>query len=162
MQIRRVRPEEFERVGDLLIAAYAPSGLGPADAYNDTLRDVATRDHAAEVWVACEGPEILGRVTWCPPGSSLREISGPQEAEFRMMGVAPAAQGRGIGRALVEWVIARAAAEGRTRLVLSSAGWMHAAHRLYHSCGFERTPGRDWSPRPDIALITYARTNTVG
>jgi hypothetical protein len=33
---------------------------------------------------------------------------------------------------------------------------MEAAHRLYRRMGFTRTPERDWSPRPDVPLVTFA------
>ena len=44
---------------------------------------------------------------------------------------------------------------GCTALVLSSAAWMTAAHRLYQRLGFRHTPERDWQPRADVHLTTY-------
>jgi ribosomal protein S18 acetylase RimI-like enzyme len=99
----------------------------------------------------------LGTVTFVSgEGSYSREIAGDGEAEFRMLAVAPEAQGRGVGRALVEECLRRAQALGADRLVLSSGEWMTTAHRLYESCGFRRTPERDWEPAPQVRLITYA------
>jgi ribosomal protein S18 acetylase RimI-like enzyme len=99
---------------------------------------------------------VLGCVTYVPgPGTPLSELAGPDEAEFRMLGVAPDAQGRGVGEALVRACIARARAEGRVRLVLSTTDPMEAAQRLYARLGFRRAPSRDWEPVPGVRLIVY-------
>ena len=57
----------------------------------------------------------------------------PGEAHLRMLGVAPAAQGRGAGRALLEGAAALARAAGKTRLTLGTLPEMTAARRLYDS-----------------------------
>lgn len=142
-------------MGEILTAAYAPSGLTRSDPYWTALRDVAGRARAAEVWVAADPAGIAGTVTWAPPGSPEREIAVSDEAEFRMLAVDPEGQHRGTGRALVQAVIDRAAADGFGSVVLSSAPWMTAAHQLYERLGFVRTPARDWRPRPDLTLRTY-------
>jgi ribosomal protein S18 acetylase RimI-like enzyme len=84
-----------------------------------------------------------------------REISGPDEGEFRMLAVDPAAQGRGVGRALVEASVDVICAAGRERVVISSATDMTSAHRLYERLGFTRAPARDWRPAPDVQLRVY-------
>lgn len=150
-----MRAAEYAVTGGIAVQAYAPSGMAPDDPYFDVLRDIADRNAAAEVWVAVDDGAIVGTVTWCPTGSPYGEIAAAGEAEFRMLAVAPQVQGRGVGRALVLACIDRARAEGATAVVLSSATWMTAAHRLYESLGFSRDPSRDWSPRPDIDLLAY-------
>lgn len=158
LTLRRVELADHRAVGELLAAAYAPSGMHTDDPYYERLRDVAARDTEAEVWVAAdESGEVVGTVTWCPTGSPLREIAADDEAEFRMLAVAPDHQGRGIASAMVHWVIDRASAEGLAAVVLCSAEWMTTAHRLYEREGFFRIPSRDWSPRPDVHLLAYAR-----
>ena len=72
-----------------------------------------------------------------------------------MLAVAPEAQGRGVGEALVRACIDQARADGRERLLLHTTSWMPAAHRLYARLGFERDPARDWSPIPEVPLIAY-------
>src|SRR5215207_1753306 len=44
---------------------------------------------------------------------------------------------------------------GRTRVVISSASDMVAAHRLYERLGFTRAPERDWRPIPEVQLRVY-------
>jgi ribosomal protein S18 acetylase RimI-like enzyme len=128
----------------------------PIGDYADVLRDVATRDAAAQVLVAVDSAgEVLGSVTNVPDGGPYGEIAAPGEAEFRMLAVDPAAQGRGVGTALVRACIDDAILRGRTRLVLSSGTWMTTAHRMYERLGFLRAPERDWTPVPGVDLTAY-------
>lgn len=158
LRLRRVRPEELEEVGAITVAAYAPFTRGPGDPYVARLADAAARDRDAEVWVAVDAQgTLLGSVTHCPPGSPWRELAFEDEGEFRMLSVAPAAQGRGAGEALVRHCLERSGAEGRRAVVLSSLPGMTAAHRLYGRLGFERTPERDWEPVPGVPLIGFRR-----
>jgi ribosomal protein S18 acetylase RimI-like enzyme len=98
---------------------------------------------------------VLGSVTYARHGSPLAEISSPQEAEFRMLGVDPSAQGRGAGRALVSGCLALARRDGARRLVLSTQARSTVAHRLYEQLGFTRSPDRDWAPAPGVDLMVY-------
>lgn len=155
IEVTRATPEQYPDIAALCVRAYLLSGLPSDHSYYARLKDTERRDAEAEVWVAVEHGRVLGTLTWCPPGSAWREIGAPNEAEFRMLAVDPTEQGRGTGRALVDACIDRARAEGMTALVLSSAGWMSAAHHLYERMGFVRTPERDWSPSEGIELRTY-------
>lgn len=155
MQIRLARPEELARVGEITETAYAAFTLGPADPYIAKLRDAASRSTEAELWVAEDSGAILGNVTWCPNGSLWREISRPDEGEFRMLAVAPQAQGRGVGAALARHCIHLSRAAGHRGVVLSSLEDMSAAHRLYGRLGFVRSAERDWSPAPGVQLIAF-------
>jgi GNAT superfamily N-acetyltransferase len=124
--------------------------------YPALLRDVASRAAASTVVVAVEGDQILGTVTYAGPGSSYAETAkGADEAGFRMLVVDPAARGRGVGQALVDWCAAHARSQGVRVLRLSTQREMTAAGRLYQRLGFVRTPDLDWVPEPGIALITY-------
>ena len=156
VRVRRVRPEEYGRVGEITVAAYAPFTRGPGDPYVARLADTAARDRDAEVWVAVDdADEVLGSVTLCPPGSPWREVSVEGEGEFRMLSVDPGAQGRGVGGALVRLCIDTARRTGQRAVALSSLTDMAAAHRLYGRLGFERTPDRDWQPVPGVHLIGF-------
>ncbi len=159
VDLRRARPDEYDAIGALTVAAYEPFLLGPDDDYRTRLTDVAGRDRDAEVWVAAEdGPSgvvVLGNVTLCPPGSPWCELARDGEGEFRMLAVAPAAQGRGVGAALAGLVVDRFRAEGARGVVLSSLTGMAGAHRLYERLGFTRAAARDWSPVPGVDLVAY-------
>jgi ribosomal protein S18 acetylase RimI-like enzyme len=160
--VRRAEPAELAAVGELAVAAYRADGLisrsdRSEDHYAPILRDAATRDVEAEVWVAVDNADqLLGTVTWCPPGSSWREVAKrSDEGEFRMLAVPPAARRCGVARALVEACLTRARADGMRAVVLSSLPEMTAAHRLYRELGFVRTPEFDHRPIPDVQLWTF-------
>lgn len=163
LAIRRVRPEEYDDAGDLIVASYGhndylvlPDGRYDDD-YAAELHAVDRRDRDAEVWVVLDGDEILGCVTWCPIGSSYREVSvADDQAEFRGLAVAPAARGRGAGRAIVQWCLRRARDEFFTEVVICSLPEMQPAHRLYESLGFTRRPDLDWSPIKGVVLWGFS------
>jgi len=157
MRIRRARGDDIAAVGEVTVAAYAAFTAGDADGYVQHLRDAASRDREAELWVATpdDSDEILGTVTITPSGSPWREIARDGEGEFRMLAVAPAAQGQGVGTALVDLVLDRFRADGARAVVMSTLPVMMAAHRIYERAGFVRDPERDWSPLPGVDLISY-------
>ncbi len=157
MHLRRARPEDYVAIGDVTLAAYEPL-LGSAEAsYAERLRNAEARDHEAELWVAVapDDREVLGTVTLCREGSPWREIGFADEGEFRMLAVAPHAQGQGVGEALARHVIDRFREEGAVAVVLSSTPLMDAAHRLYERLGFGRCPERDWEPLPGVELLAF-------
>lgn len=160
MRIRLAEPADLAAVGEVTVAAYAPFTLGPDDPYVAKLRDARARAAEADLWVAVpdDSEEVLGSVTTCPPGSPWRELAGEGEGEFRMLSVAPPAQGRGVGDALVRHVLDHFRAAGAHAVVLSSLVEMTAAHRLYARHGFTRLPERDWDPVPDVHCIAFRRT----
>jgi predicted N-acetyltransferase YhbS len=154
--VRQARPEELTTAGEVVLQAYLADGFLTADdPYSDHLRDAPGRARDSVVLVAVEDDEIVGSVTWCPVGSSHREIGREGEGEFRALGVLPTAQGRGIGEQLVRACLDRARQAGYHAVVLSSGDWMHAAHRVYERLGFVRIPERDWTPVPGVNLLAY-------
>ncbi|HEX4472518.1 MAG TPA: GNAT family N-acetyltransferase [Nocardioides sp.] len=157
MQLRRARPEDLPAVGDVTVAAYAEFTTGATDGYVRHLRDAATRDREAELWVATpdDSEDILGTVTVTPAGSPWREVARDGEGEFRMLAVSPAARGAGVGAALVGLVVQRFRDAGSSGVVMSTLREMRAAHRIYERAGFTREPDRDWSPIEGVELITY-------
>lgn len=164
IEVREVRPDEYAALGDLTVAAYVAVGEVGHPEYLEHVRDVASRAAVCPVLVAVDGSgKILGGVTYVPgPGTPYSEIETADEAGFRMLAVDPAAQGRGVGRRLVEACIERARLDGRRGMVLMTRPFMTAAHRLYLSLGFRRAPERDWWPAPDVDLLAFVRTLSDG
>ena len=66
-------------------------------------------------------------------GSELPNDTG----KLHWLAVAPAHQGRGLGRALCTTALAYIAASGRRRAVLTTESFRTSAIYLYHSLGFE-------------------------
>ena len=158
--VRAARPDEYERIGEITMAAYR--GVGESnEAYYAELRDIATRAALVPVLVAVDPgtDHVLGAVTYVPgPGPYFEGAFGEDAAAFRMLAVAEEAQGRGVGRALVEACIERARRDGRAAIGIYTRPFMHAAHRLYLSLGFERYPEIDWAFEPGEWLHAYRLT----
>ena len=164
--IRPARPEEYGLVGQLTADAYRADGLLSAadhpveSSYEAKLLDAARRATEAELWVAsAENGDILGTVTWCPPGSPWRQLAlRDDQAEFRMLSVAPAGRRRGVGRAMVEACLSRARRDQMSEVVIWSHPLMTAAHRLYLTMDFERAYDLDGSPSPGVHLWGFRLT----
>jgi ribosomal protein S18 acetylase RimI-like enzyme len=75
----------------------------------------------------------------------------------RQVSVSPQARGRGIGRALVEEVMARLRAEGVTEMAERTADYMAGAQALYLSLGFRRAPERDETQDDGPDLMGFHR-----
>ncbi|MDQ3103973.1 MAG: GNAT family N-acetyltransferase [Actinomycetota bacterium] len=159
--VRRAVAAELATVGELTLAAYLADGHVTDEAdYVHQLRDATARDRGAEVWVAGvaagDREVLVGSVTFCPPGSSYREIAvDDDEAEFRMLAVSVGWRRRGIARVLTEHCLARARQLGQHRMVLCSDRRMTSAQALYAELGFIRIPERDWSPAPGFELLAF-------
>jgi GNAT superfamily N-acetyltransferase len=163
LHVREATLADAERAGQIVLEAYRSlPGYEPEPDYEVELADVASRLPpvaevlVAEVLVAEEGRRLLGCATYVPgPSSPMAESLQPGEAGLRMVGVDPAAHGRGVGRLLVEACIDRARRQGREAMFLHSTSYMHGAHRIYQRLGFERVPDRDWLPFPGLLLYAF-------
>ncbi|GAA1026584.1 GNAT family N-acetyltransferase [Virgisporangium ochraceum] len=177
--VRAAVPADYPAVARLTVDAYRADGqLNEASAtYAETLADVAARAEAGDLLVAVDratdgaaddgadgaadgaadratgGDRVLGSVLYVEPGSRYAELSRAGESEFRMLAVDPAAQGRGVGRTLVQACVDRAAAAGCTAVVICVRDFAMAAQKLYMSLGFARVPELDWSPLPGVSLL---------
>jgi GNAT superfamily N-acetyltransferase len=156
VEVRQVRPAEYQAAGDIVVAAYrALPGAHLSNGYAEQLADVGRRALAAEVLVAVDD-RLLGCVTFVPDATSpWAEMLKDDEAAVRMLGVDPTVQGRGVGGALLGACVDRARRLGRAAVFLHSTPWMEAAHHLYGTAGFVRVPSRDWVPVPDVPLLAF-------
>lgn len=144
--IRPIRPEDYATEASIVHAAYA-AGPYAADLAGDTEwlrteRDSAGRTRDGQVLVAELDGTIVGAATVLRGDTEYAKLAVPGEAEVRMVAVDPAAQGRGIGSALVRASIEEALRWGSTTLRLDT-GVRNPAQHLYESLGFVRTPEKD-------------------
>lgn len=161
MEIRRLRPDEFENAGQVTALAYrefVPPGDPDWEDYLGEIADVAGR--AVRTWVigAVEDGRILGTATMEFDDAVVGDDDPalpPEMASLRMLGVDPEARSRGIGRALVEACIRESRGRGKSVFVLRTTELMVAAHRLYESMGFERDLARDLVFDDGFRLIAY-------
>ncbi|MBW3626487.1 MAG: GNAT family N-acetyltransferase [Actinobacteria bacterium] len=164
--IRPVRPDEHAQLGDLTVRVYADILGHHLGDYAEVLRDVAARAGACEVLVAVDGDgsgddgdgraRPLGGITYVPGPGPWAEVATRHEAELRMLVVDPAAQGRGVGAALVRACVERAAAAGKAGVCLVTTPSMVTAHRLYDRLGFVRQPERDRRLDDGLLLECYS------
>lgn len=155
LTIRVATPDDFAAIGELTVAAYRGDGQTRAGhPYEPVLLDAAGRAGAGTLLVCtAEDGEILGSVLFVLPESELAEVSREGEAEFRMLAVAPHAQRRGVGEALVLACLDRARGLGCRAVVICVRDFVEGAKRLYKRLGFVREPSRDWSPMPGVMLL---------
>ena len=153
-EIRPVQPGEFDRVGDLVVDAYA--ALGDLGGYEAVLRDVADRSRSAEVAVAAVDGAIAGTVTYV---GGLGPYAESDDPEGVMDPHARRGSRRSAGRASAPRWSSGASRErvksGRARLVLHTTDPMRDAQRLYARLGFDRAPDLDWEAQAGSWLRGY-------
>lgn len=162
IRIRDARLDERAAIRALTLAAYAefaaimaPSAWAGLD---QSVRSALAGAAPAEWIVAEQSGALVGSVMLCPPaadayGGALGRIDWP---ELRLLAVAPAARGQGVGAALVEACIQRARQSGATTLGLHTSDSLHAAIRMYERMGFVRVPAYDFQP-PGAELVKAYR-----
>lgn len=159
VSIRLLAPEDdLTAIGELTVAAYLTNKGDTDVGYHRELRSVASRARHCPVLVAVSDDDgaVVGTVTYVPgPDNLFADLERGDEAGFRMLAVAPSAQGRGIGRALAIACVDRARAEGRGGIAIYTRPMAVAARALYDSMGFARDPERDWEFEPGEWLWAF-------
>ncbi len=155
LTIRPARPEEYEALGTMLVSAYAalPGMPSPAEQpdYYAMLANVGGRAKkpALTVFVATDDAgRPLGSIDFIDDmtqyGSGGTASTVTDAAGIRLLAVGDAARGKGVGKALTRFCIARAHEIGKTRLVLHTTKVMQAAWAMYEGLGFVRFPDIDF------------------
>ncbi|MER7275045.1 GNAT family N-acetyltransferase [Dactylosporangium sp. NPDC000244] len=154
VRVRLITLDDYDAVSRLTVEAYRADGqLEASPEYAAVLADVASRAEAADVLVAELDGVLLGAVTFTLAGGKYAEVSRPGEAEFRTLAVDPAAQRRGVARALVRACLDRAAELGCGGVAICVRDDNPGAFALYEGFGFTRDASLDWSPVPKINLL---------
>jgi len=157
--IRDARPEDRGAIREVTLAAYAEyAAQMPAphwEAYR--LNIIATLEQVApaEQIVAESGGAVIGTVLLYPPHGLNPAPDQSAWPEVRLLAVAPARRGAGVGAALMEECVRRARRSGSTALSLHTTDMMQSAMRMYARMGFVRAPELDFHPLPDVTIKGY-------
>jgi ribosomal protein S18 acetylase RimI-like enzyme len=132
------------------------------DPYLADIIDIEARTDVSEFLVAEHDGEIVGCVSYYPPGG---EISYPSDdftmhwptewSAIRLLAVDPTIRKGGIGRALTEHCIERARSQRAPAIGLHTTKEMEVARAMYERMGFERAPEYDFEPSPDLLVEAY-------
>ena len=160
--VRPARLEDDAAIGEVLIqgyiAAYARKmpHVIVSEARRRDLRDVAGRRAVATILVGELDGRVVGTVALFRPGTPQSEAWLPGAADLRHLATAPAVQGRGFARPLLDEAERIARHEWRSPAVcLHTRRGNLGVARLYQSRGYLRDPAGDLS-RGELYLEAYA------
>lgn len=166
LQIANARQDEIPQISALLLTAYSEYAPEPGtdrswDEYFVEIGDVQSRwDSSQQIVARDETGRVAGAVTFFP--QAWGDIHGldpfPEGfSALRLLGVDPAARGRGLGRALTEECIARARTLDREWIGLHTTYLMEIAEAMYQRMGFVRFPEKDIVLEPDFTIVAYRK-----
>jgi GNAT superfamily N-acetyltransferase len=150
LHIRDARPNERDAIRDVTLAAYAQyaSIMPHWEMYREHVLETLAQDGPAERIVAERDGVIVGSVLLYPAAADVYETGSANASwpEVRLLAVAPAGRGQGVGSALLQECIRRARSVGATTLGLHTEDIMAVAQRMYERAGFVRAPETDFRP----------------
>jgi putative acetyltransferase len=135
----------FERLNEEWIVRYFALEDADREVLGDPVKHIL--EPGGQIWFASADGQTVG---CC---ALIREEPGIYLVA--KMGVSESYQGQGIGRKLLEAVIAGAKEMGASRLYLESNTKLGSAVHLYESVGFRHVPPEHIKPSP------YSRTNVA-
>ena len=150
IEIREANADEHDAAGRVTADAYreffADGSPDEDHAYLSHIGNVTGRADRTTILVAVEDGIILGTLTLELEGR-IGDMAGDPplaqgEAHIRMLGVVPAARGRGIGRTLMGEAELTARAAGKTHMTLNTTRLMRGAQRMYERLGYGRIEDR--------------------
>lgn len=153
--IRAANQEEHRLVGQLLVSVYAQIPGFPdrntQPQYYHLLEHIGTKTEqpGTEILVAVTpSNELWGAVVYFGDmqyyGSGGSATQEQDAAGFRLLAVANAARGQGVGLALSEACIQKARTQSRKRVVIHTTKAMPVAWSMYKKMGFQRSPDLDF------------------
>lgn len=152
--IREAAAGDRAAIHEVTLAAYAEyaARMPPPfwQAYRRNIVTTLAEPAPALQLVAEERGAVVGTVLLCPAAPRGRPAN--PWPEVRLLAVAPAARGRGVGAALMGECIRRARATGATVLSLHTTDLMRVAKAMYERMGFVRAPDIDFTPAPGIVI----------
>ena len=153
--IRNAKPEEFEKIGKLMVNVYSQlEGFPKQDeqpAYYEMLANIGelTKKPATELLIAVSpNGEIEGGVVYFSDmqyyGSGGTATKEKNAAGFRLLAVAHAARGKGIGKLLTNECIQKTKQKNLSEVIIHSTRAMQTAWSMYETLGFKRSEDLDF------------------
>lgn len=135
--VRLAEEGDLEPVARLWTAAFVEGGQLPGA---KPFAVSGAREAAASslLGVAAVSGHVAGAVVLAPHGTAWAGMTGPGEAELRLLAVTPGHRGCGLGADLLGWCEQRARERGWSAIVLWSRPGQDAAHRLFERLEYER------------------------
>ena len=162
LRIRDARPAESGAVIEVTLAAYGQYAAVVPEHWEGYRQNIVATLAAAKpstLIVAEEDAGLVGSVLLYPAGGEFAVPGGQtvtlKEPEVRLLAVAPAARGRGVGAALMHECIRRARESRSSALTLHTMDMMQAAMRMYERLGFQRAPELDIEVAPGVTIKGY-------
>jgi putative acetyltransferase len=146
LTIRSATNDDRERVAELVFGVLANYGLEPDPETTDAdLQDIEANylQRGGLFEVIEDGRNLVGSVGLYPVTKTT--------CELRKMYFIPGARGLGLGKYVLERVIARARALGFKQIVLETSSKLIAANRLYNKFGFKPVTSDHLASRADQA-----------
>jgi ribosomal protein S18 acetylase RimI-like enzyme len=161
LHIRDARAEDHGAIQDLTLAAYEEYAKVMAPMAWAALRQAVLAgldaEGAVERIVAERADTLLGSVMLYSPSANAYSdaVAATGWPELRLLAVAPAARGQGVGTALVKECMRRAQRAGAGALGLHTSASLQAAIRMYERLGFVRAPEGDFQPDGAELVMAY-------
>lgn len=147
--IRAAETGEASAIAQLVVDSYAEFQdrltAGNWAIMQTNLRRAVLDPGRGQPLVATVDGALGGFILYFPPGRSDGVLFPEAWASIRLLGVAPAMRGHGLGKALVEECLRRARAEGAQTFGLHTSELMKTARAMYERMGF--TVVRELEPR---------------
>ncbi len=160
--LRAHDPSEIPALTDLLHRAYAPlaaRGLRYLASHQD---DATTRKRieGGECIVAVDGADIVGTITWHPPGGGGGTAWSERAdvATFQQFCVEPSRQRAGIATMLLDEVERRARLAGARELSCDTAEPATDLITWYEHRGFRTVGSVDWRPTTNYMSVILSKT----
>jgi predicted N-acetyltransferase YhbS len=168
LHIRDARDSDRDAIRDVTLSAYEEYAALMPQHWENYRRDVLATladVRPAEQIIAEQDGSIVGTVLFYPTGASLHRPNNTLVSidwpEMRLLAVAPAARGQGVGTALMQECVRRARRSRAAAFTLHTTDMMQIAMRMYERMGFVLAPALDFRPAEDVIVKGY-RLNLNG
>ena len=153
-RIREATAADRGAIHDVTLAAYEEyAARMPPPLWRGYRQNIVATlaDPAPALQLVAEDAGAIAGAVLLYPAVAVGDAARPWP-EVRLLAVAPAARGRGVGGALMRECVARARATGAAVLSLHTTDLMRVAKAMYERMGFVRAPELDFTPAPGVVI----------